>query len=71
MSDIEWITTAEAAELAGVKPPSWRGMVNRSADLQAGRRMRDGRTPVYDRAVVEEYVRTRPGRGRHGPHSVG
>ncbi|GAB77539.1 hypothetical protein SAMN05421595_1376 [Austwickia chelonae] len=62
------LTTAQAAELVGVKPTSLRGLVSRlrkaGIELQAPKSAwPDLRTPMYDEGALREWMDSRPGRG--------
>jgi hypothetical protein len=64
-----WVTSGEGATLAGVTRSGFRTLVARATragvDVRAPRAAwPDGRTPLFDRELVEEYLRNRPGRGR-------
>lgn len=73
-----WVTSAEGATLAGVTRSGFRTLVSRAAaqgvDVRAPREdWPDGRTPLFDRTLVVEYLGMRPGRGRRvdGARRVG
>ncbi|WP_116115643.1 hypothetical protein [Austwickia chelonae] len=62
------LTTAQVAELVGVKATSLRGLVSRlrqqGVELQAPKEQwPDKRTPMYDEAVVRAWMDARPGQG--------
>lgn len=62
------LTTAQAAELTGMKPTSLRGLVSRlrktGVELQAPKSAwPDLRTPMYDEDAVRGWMLSRPGRG--------
>lgn len=64
-----WVTSAQGATIAGVTRSGFRTLVQRAAragvDVRAPRSSwPDGRTPLFDRGLVEEYLSSRPGRGR-------
>ena len=67
------ITTAEAAQIAGMTPASFRKAMMR--DRQAGnpdcRVMLDGRTVLWSEAMVRGWLDGRPGRGRWGKRDQG
>ena len=63
------LTTAQAAELAGLAQSSFRGEATRAAqkgtDLHAPREVwPDARTPLWDEKKVRAWFASRPGPGR-------
>lgn len=67
-----FVTTAAAAALVQLSPSGFRSLASRARaegiDLAAPRASwPDGRTPMWDRRLVEQYARARPGRGRRRP----
>jgi predicted DNA-binding transcriptional regulator AlpA len=52
------LTSAQAAEVAGVKPSSWRVYVSRG-DAPQPDGMIDGRTPFWLRSTIETWQQTR------------
>ena len=71
--DDEWISTREAAALAGVSYSAYRSAVWRSPLLRAARRgdPPPGDTVYWHRPTVEEWRDTRPGRGNRTNHYEG
>lgn len=61
-----WVTSDQAAEIAGITPASFRREVTRQPSLQAARAML-GPLACYREAAVYEWLAARPGKGRHGP----
>lgn len=64
-----WVTSAQGAEIAGVTRSGFRTLIQRATragvDVRAPRASwPDGRTPLFDRELVAEYLTSRPGRGR-------
>jgi hypothetical protein len=63
----ELLTTAEAAELAGMTPAGLRSTTSRvlrttGVDLRTDRAdWRDGRTPTYDATRLRAWLAARPG----------
>ena len=56
----EYLTTAEAAELAGITPDTLRSYAWRG---QAPEPRRFGRSLMWRRSVFERWLATRPGQG--------
>lgn len=70
----EWIDTAEAAAICGIRPGTWRDYVSRGHapapdDPDAGAPPAR-RRPRWRRATVEQWHAQRPGSGRHGPRKT-
>lgn len=61
-----YLTAAQAAELAGVKPRTWHGMVSRGTAPKPDTYL--GRTPGWTRETVETWKASRPGPGWWGLH---
>lgn len=57
----EWLTAAEAAELVGIAPSTWRSYVARGSAPRPERSI--GPLNLWRREAVEAWQRTRPGRG--------
>ena len=65
------LTTTQAAEMAGVKPASFRSMATRARKrgvelLAPTKTWPDSRTPLWDADAVRAHMAERPGRGRWG-----
>jgi hypothetical protein len=58
-----WLTSDQAAELAGLTPASFRREVTRSAQLREARQML-GPLACYPERVVTAWLAGRPGKGR-------
>ena len=54
-----FVTTVEAAEMAGVKPSTLRGLVSMG---QAPKPLHPG-SGLYDRAEIVAWIKARPGHG--------
>ena len=61
--------TEAAAAYAGVAASTWRAYVTRDQAPEPDRREVDGghAIPVWSKATLDEWMRTRPGRGRRRP----
>lgn len=57
----DMLTRDEAAALAGVTPQTWSEYVARGRAPKPAAYI--GRTPLWSRAEVEEWLATRPGQG--------
>lgn len=64
-TDEDVIGNVAAAAAVGVQPSTWRAYVKRGQGLQPYRREIDGghALPVWRRSALDEWLRTRPGRG--------
>ena len=56
------LTSAQAAEVAGLAASSWRVYVSRG-DAPAPDGMIDGRTPYWLRSTIETYLEKKAGKG--------
>lgn len=63
------LTTAQAAEVAGVAESTWRAYVARGQAPAADGRI-DGRTPIWRPETVEAWLAARPGRGGRTPRGT-
>lgn len=66
------LTTAQAAELAGVTPGGFRATANwarkKGVELRApDDQWPDKRTPMYDKDKLVAWLASRPGRGNRSP----
>jgi hypothetical protein len=60
------LTTAEAAERAGVTRGTWSGYVSRGQAPEPDGRDPSGGNPLWREATVDDFIRGRPGRGAGG-----
>ncbi len=66
------LTTAQAAELAGITPASFKREMSRERERGRDYRMPesawpDRRSPRWDEAAIRAWLASRPGPGRWGP----